>query len=110
MTAPAQIKIRHAAKRLEIGFEDGSAISLPAEFLRVQSPSAPGRAELVSGKRLVSIVGAEPIGNYALRLRFSDGHDTGVYSWDYLRQLDREYNIRWRRYLHLLEETGLSRE
>ncbi|MDD2705152.1 MAG: gamma-butyrobetaine hydroxylase-like domain-containing protein, partial [Acidocella sp.] len=94
----------------EIGFEDGSTISLPAEFLRVQSLSASGRAELVSGKRLVSIIAAEPIGNYALRLRFSDGHNTGVYSWDYLRQLDREYNIRWRRYLHLLEETGLSRE
>lgn len=110
MTAPTQIKIRYAPQQLEIDFEDGSAIMLPAEFLRVQAPFAPGEDGIIAGKRLISILAAEPTGNYALRLRFSDGHDTGIYSWDYLRQLSREHNIRWRRYLHLLEEAGLSRE
>jgi DUF971 family protein len=109
VSAPVQIKIRQAARRLELNFEDGSALSLPAEFLRVQAPGKAGQY-IIPGKKLVSILAAEPAGNYALRLKFSDGHDTGVYSWDYLRQLGREYNIRWRRYLHLLEETGQSRE
>jgi DUF971 family protein len=112
----SEIKLRRAENLLELSFEDGRAVSLPAEYLRVESPSAevqghgPGQHQLVARKKLVSITGIEPTGNYAIRLVFSDGHDTGIYSWDYLQQLGREYPIRWRRYLSLLEEAGLTRE
>ena len=110
MSEPAQISIRQAAKRLDLAYEDGSVLSFPAEFLRVQPPAGPGRAELVAGKRLVRILAAEPTGTCALRLTFSDGYDSGVYSWEYLRDLGREQQIRWRRYLHLLEHAGLGRD
>ncbi len=111
MNAPTHIRIRHGLRRLELEYEDGSALALPAEFLRVHYPVPPGTtAPLIAGKRLVGIRAAEPTGNYALRLRFSDGFETGVYSWTYLRDLGREYRIRWRRYLHRLEQAGLSRE
>ena len=116
MNSPTEIKLRRAENLLELSFEDGSALSLPAEYLRVESPSAevqghgPGQHQLVGGKKRVAITGIEPTGNYAIRLVFSDGHDTGIFTWDYLQQLGREHTIRWRRYLHLLEEAGLSRE
>jgi len=115
VSAVTEIKLRRSTNTLEISFEDGKLVSLAAEFLRVESPSAevqghgPGQAKLVAGKRDVAINGVEPTGNYAIRLIFSDGHDTGIYSWDLLRQLDREYAIRWRMYLHRLDEAGLSR-
>jgi DUF971 family protein len=101
---------------LALSFDDGTEASLPAELLRVESPSAevqghgPGQRVLVTGKRRVAITGVEPVGNYAVRLVFSDGHDSGIYSWEFLYQLGREQNIRWRRYLRLLEDAGLTRE
>src|ERR1700692_431042 len=116
MSSPTEIKLRRAENLLELKFEDGATLSLPVEYLRVESPSAevqghgPGERQLVAGKRRVAITGIEPTGNYAIRLIFSDGHDTGIFSWDYLQQLGREHTIRWRRYLHLLEEAGLNRD
>jgi DUF971 family protein len=109
------IKLRRAENLLELTFEDGLTIALPAELLRVESPSAEvqghaGQPTLVARKRHVAITAIEPTGNYAIRLIFSDGHDTGIFSWDYLHQLGREQSIRWRRYLHRLEEAGLTRD
>ncbi len=115
MNIVTEIKLRRSNNTLEISFEDGQMVTLAAEYLRVESPSAevqghgPGQAKLVAGKRLVAITGVEPTGNYAIRLTFSDGHDTGIFSWDFLRQLDREYSIRWRTYLYRLETAGLNR-
>lgn len=109
MSAPIGISIRRGAHRLELTYDDGSTVTLPAELLRVLAPAAAGQNPLIGGKRLVSLLAAEPVGNYALRLRFSDGFDSGIYSWDFLAELGREQNIRWRRYLRLLEDTGLSR-
>ena len=116
MTSPTQIKLRRADNLLEIRFEDGTEISLPAEYLRVHSPSAevqghgPGQQVLIARKKQVAITRIEPTGNYAIRLIFSDGHDTGIFSWDYLQRLGREQPIRWRRYLRLLEDAGLTRD
>lgn len=110
MIEPAQIKLRQAAKRLDLDYEDGSSFSFPAEFLRVQPPAGANAVALVVGKRLVQIVAAEPTGNCALRLKFSDGYESGLYSWAYLRELGREQQVRWRRYLHLLEQAGLERD
>ncbi len=116
MSVPAQIKLRRAENLLELSYADGSVLSLPAEYLRVESPSAevkghgPGQAKLVTGKKHVAISGVEPTGNYALRLSFSDGHDTGIFTWDYLEELGRDYTIRWRNYLRQLESAGASRE
>ncbi|OYV40608.1 MAG: hypothetical protein B7Z81_01890 [Acidocella sp. 20-61-6] len=116
MSSPTEIKLRRAENLLELRFEDGRVISLPAEYLRVESPSAevqghgPGQGVLVAGKRHVGITGIEPTGNYAIRLIFSDGHDTGIYSWALLQELAREQPIRWRRYLERLQEAGLARD
>lgn len=110
MSAPTGIRIRRGAHLLELTYEDGRIIALPAELLRVLAPMPPGQAVLVAGKKLVNLVAAEPVGTYALRLRFSDGFADSVYSWDFLHALGREQGIRWRRYLLLLEEAGLSRE
>jgi DUF971 family protein len=116
MSSPTEIKLRRAENLLDLRFDDGTVLSLPAEYLRVESPSAevqghsPAERQLVSGKRQVAITGIEPTGNYAIRLIFSDGHDTGIYSWDYLQRLGREYAIRWRHYLQQLEAAGLHRD
>ncbi len=116
MKSPTQIKLRRAENLLEITFEDGTQTSLAAEYLRVLSPSAevqghgPGQEVLVARKKNVAITGIEPTGNYAIRLIFSDGHDTGIFTWDYLHQLGQEHKIRWRHYLRLLEDAGLTRE
>ena len=113
---PTGIKIRRAEKTLEIAFDDGAAFSLPAEYLRVESPSAevqghgPGQKVLVAGRRHVGIADAEPVGNYAVRLIFDDLHDSGLYSWRYLYQLGAEREKRWAEYLAALEAAGLSRE
>jgi DUF971 family protein len=114
--SPTQIKLRRAENLLEISFEDGMEFSLPAEYLRVESPSAevqghtPAEKKLVARKKAVGITAVEPTGNYAVKLTFTDGHDTGIFTWDYLYQLGQEQKIRWRRYLRLLEDAGLSRE
>ncbi len=105
MSRPTDIKYRRAEKLLEVTFDDGALISLPAELLRVESPSAevqghrPEQKMLVTGKREVTITAIEPVGNYAIRLVFSDGHDTGIFSWDYLRLLHDKQSQLWPAYL-----------
>ena len=113
---PVQLRLIRAEKRLEIEFDDGKKFSLPAEYLRVESPSAevqghgPGQRTIVPGRIHVGIMELEPVGNYAVRIKFDDLHDTGIYSWDYLYQLGVEQPLRWRTYLAALREKGLSRE
>lgn len=110
-----EICIRRGTACLEVSFEDGSRVSLPAEYLRVESPSAevqghsPREKVLVGGKQDVNIDMVEPIGNYAIRIRFSDGHDTGLYSWAFLQQLAAEYGQRWEAYVEALAVRGLRR-
>ncbi len=116
MPMPTEIHLHRAERRLDVSFDDGSSASFPAEFLRVESPSAevqghsPGERQTVPGKRGVGIRTIEPVGHYAVRLMFDDGHDTGIYSWDYLHILAREQDRRWRSYLDALAAAGLSRE
>jgi DUF971 family protein len=111
-----EIRYISAEQRLEVGFEDGKTFSYPAELLRVESPSAevqghsPSQKQVVSGRRHVGIMEIEPVGNYAVCLRFDDLHDTGIYTWDYLYQLGAEQDEIWADYLAELEERGLSRD
>jgi DUF971 family protein len=113
---PVELRLKRAEKLLEISFDDGSRYALPAEYLRVESPSAevqghgPGQKTLVPGRAHVGIIGVEPVGNYAVRIVFDDLHDTGIYSWAYLQRLGAEYQQRWRDYLDALKAHGLSRE
>ena len=112
---PTEIRIRRSTRALELTFNDGTAASLPAEYLRVESPSAevrghaPDQKILVTGKQDVNIAAVEPIGNYAVRIRFTDGHDTGIYSWTFLKLLSLEHGQRWTHYLQQLEERGIVR-
>jgi DUF971 family protein len=112
---PTEIRLRKQSRRLEVSFEDGAAFSLPAEYLRVYSPSAevrghgPGSEVLQVGKESVGIVTVEPVGQYAVRLVFDDGHDTGLYSWDYLYELGAYQPARWQRYLERLAAAGHPR-
>jgi DUF971 family protein len=102
---PTEIKLRKASRVLEVNFEDGSHFELPFEYLRVHSPSAevkghgPGQEVLVLGKENVGIRAVEPVGQYAVKLVFDDGHDTGLYTWKYLHELGREHSTRWALYL-----------
>ena len=113
---PVELRLKKAEKLLEISFDDGSMFRLPAEYLRVESPSAevqghgPGQKTLVPGRAYVGIMGLEPVGNYAVRIIFDDLHDTGIYSWSYLHQLGVEHDKRWRAYVDGLAANGLSRE
>lgn len=113
---PVELRLKRAEKLLEVEFDDGKKFRLPAEYLRVESPSAevqghgPGQKTLVPGRAHVGIIGIEPIGNYAVRVTFDDLHDTGIYSWSYLYQLGVEHDARWREYLDGLAANGLSRE
>ena len=113
---PVELRLKKAEKLLEISFDDGSMFSLPAEYLRVESPSAEvqghgsGQRTLVPGRAHVGIIGLEPVGNYAVRIIFDDLHDTGIYSWSYLHQLGVEHDKRWRAYVDGLAANGLSRE
>ena len=115
MVRPTEIRLNRGERVLEITFDDGTRFRLPAEYLRVESPSAevqghgPGQRTIVAGKRAVGIVAIEPVGNYAIRLIFDDRHDTGIFSWDYLRTLGDEQEARWRAYLDALASRGLSR-
>jgi len=112
---PTEIKLHQASRILELVFSDGRAFRLPYEFLRVHSPSAevrghgPGQETLQTGKRDVTIDDIEPVGHYALRPKFSDGHDSGLYSWDYLYDLGERQDELWRRYLERLEAAGEQR-
>jgi DUF971 family protein len=114
--APTEIKLHQASRVLEISYADGARFSLPCEFLRVYSPSAevrghgPGQETLQTGKKDVTINEIEPVGSYAVRLVFSDGHDTGIYSWDLLYDLGQHQDELWNDYLRRLEEAGASRE
>ena len=113
---PTEIKLHQKSAELEVAFDNGHSFRMPCEFLRVYSPSAevrghgPGQETLQVGKKNVFIAGIEPVGNYAVVLRFSDGHDTGIYSWDYLYDLGTNQDALWRRYLERLAEAGASRE
>ncbi len=113
---PTELRLKQAEKRLEVDFDDGSKFALPAEYLRVESPSAevqghgPGEKTIIAGRRHVGILALEPVGNYAVRIRFDDLHDTGIYSWQYLYELGQEQHQRWTTYLAELEKRGLSRE
>lgn len=114
--AATEIRIRRGTASLEIAFDDGSRAVLPAEYLRVESPSAevqghaPHEKKTVAGKRDVNIAAVEPIGHYAIRIRFTDGHDTGIFSWAYLHRLAAEHAVRWEAYVEALQSKGLRRE
>lgn len=116
MTCATEIRLDRAEKRLEVSFTDGSTFSLPAEYLRVNSPSAevqghgPSERKLVFGRRHVGIIQLEPVGNYAVRIVFDDLHNTGIYSWAYLHELGREQDRRWQTYLDELADRRLSRD
>ena len=113
---PTELRLAKDRRSLAISFEDGASFTLPAEYLRVESPSAevqghnPDERITVGGKREVGIMEVNPVGNYAVRLVFDDLHSTGIYSWDYFHQLGREHDVRWARYLEELEAKKLSRE
>ena len=113
---PTEIRLRKQEKILEVDFDDGSHFALPAELLRVESPSAevqghgPGEKTLIAGRRHVGIMAVEPVGNYAVRIKFDDLHDTGIYSWRYLYNLGREKDRLWQAYLDALAARGLSRD
>lgn len=116
MPEATEIRLNRALRVLHVTFDDGATAELPAEYLRVESPSAevqghqPSERQTVGGKRMVGITAVEPVGNYAVRLVFDDLHDTGIYSWTYLYQLGREQERRWADYLAALAAAGLTRE
>jgi DUF971 family protein len=113
---PTEIKLHQTSRAMELSFADGTSFRLPYEFLRVYSPSAdvrghgPGQETLQVGKREVTIAELEPVGHYAVRPKFSDGHDTGIYSWDYLYDLGERQDELWQRYLARLAAAGASRD
>ena len=113
---PKEIRLKKAEKLLEIDFDDGSSFVYPAEYLRVESPSAevmghgPGQKQIVAGRRHVGILELEPVGHYAVRIKFDDLHDTGIFSWEYLYHLGESRETIWREYLDALSAKGLSRE
>ena len=113
---PSEIRLKAEEKTLEVDFDDGSRFSYPAEYLRVESPSAevqghgPGEQSIVSGRRGIGIVGLQPVGNYAVRIKFEDGHDSGIFSWETLYRLGAHQAILWQCYLEDLESAGLSRD
>jgi DUF971 family protein len=113
---PVELRLKRAEKRLDIEFDDGKRFSLPAEYLRVESPSAevqghgPGEKIIIAERAHVGILDLEPVGNYAVRIKFDDLHDTGIFSWEYLYRLGLEHDKRWRDYLAAVAARGLSRE
>ena len=113
---PTEVKLHQTSRVLEIAFSDGRHFRLPYEFLRVHSPSAevrghgPGQEVLQVGKRNVTVTSVEPVGHYALRPQFSDGHDSGIYSWEYLYDLGERQDELWQRYLERLAKAGASRD
>ena len=112
---PEEIRLNSGKNELRVSFEGGRSFDYIAEYLRVMSPSAevqghsPEQRVTVPGKQDVLIKALEPIGNYAVRIIFDDGHDTGLFSWDYLHELGVTHNTRWREYLDELKAKGLSR-
>ncbi|MBD0416164.1 gamma-butyrobetaine hydroxylase-like domain-containing protein [Oryzicola mucosus] len=116
MIPPKELRVSKDRRTLTVTFPDHAPVELPAEFLRVLSPSAevqghsPEQRVTVPGKRMVSIFKIEPVGNYAVRITFDDGHDTGIFTWSYLHTLSHEKQERWTSYLDELEGKGLSRD
>lgn len=115
MPVPTDITLRRRSRTLEIAYDDGARFSLPCEYLRVYSPSAevrghgPGQEVLQVGKESVGISRVEPVGEYALRLHFDDGHDSGLFTWDYLYELGSQHDAYWQQYLTRLEKAGHQR-
>ena len=115
MSVPTEIRLDRAARVLHVTYGDGARFALPAEYLRVESPSAevqghgPGQRVILGGKENVAVTAVEPVGHYAVRLVFDDRHDSGIFSWDYLRELGQEHDRRWPAYLTALAARGLSR-
>ncbi len=113
---PTEIKLHQQSRILEVAFSNGDRFEFPCEYLRVYSPSAevrghgPGQETLQVGKKNVEIKNIEPVGHYAVVLAFSDGHDSGIYSWDYLHDLGRHQEAYWKAYLLRMEQAGASRE
>lgn len=112
---PTEIRLHQQSRVLELAYENGERFRLPCEYLRVFSPSAevrghgPGQEVLQTGKEDVNIVGIEPVGNYAVKLVFSDGHDTGIYDWHYLYRMGENQAASWQDYLDRLAEAGHQR-
>jgi DUF971 family protein len=113
---PVEILLHQRSRQLEVHFDDGSEFVLPCEYLRVYSPSAevqghgPGQRNLPIGKERVNITAIEPVGNYAVKLVFDDGHNTGLYSWAYLYELGQQFDRRWFDYLDELKRLGYQRK
>ena len=113
---PTLITVHQQSRVLEVGFADGAQFRIPFELMRVHSPSAevqghgPGQEVLQTGKREVGLMGLAPIGNYAVQPSFSDGHDTGIFSWDYLYFLGSQQDELWRKYEARLRDAGMSRD
>jgi DUF971 family protein len=115
MATPVEIKLNRAERNLFVRFDDGGEFTYSAEYLRVESPSAevqghrPSDRVFIGGKSRVGITTIEPVGNYAIKIEFDDGHDTGIFSWDVLQTLAIEHDTRWSVYLDRLQSRGLSR-
>jgi DUF971 family protein len=113
---PTEINLHQGSRVLDVAFDDGRSFSLPVEYLRVYSPSAevrghgPGQEVLQAGKREVNVSAIEPVGMYAVKLVFTDGHDTGIYSWEYLYELGLKQESNWKSYLARLAQAGKSRD
>jgi DUF971 family protein len=113
---PTEITLHKKSRTMEIAFDDGAIYKLPFEFLRVHSPSAevrghgPGQGVLQTGKEDVNLLQVEPVGSYAVKLSFDDGHDSGLYSWDYLYSLGKNQDTLWQEYLFQIEEMVASRD
>ena len=114
--APTALTLHQASRVMEIGFDTGETFRLPFELLRVYSPSAevqghgPGQEVLQTGKREVGVTGLQQVGHYAVQPTFSDGHETGIFSWDYLYKLGSQQDTLWQRFLQRLEEAGMQRD
>jgi len=115
-SAPTEIRLRRRSRVVEVAFGDGTRYSLSFEYLRTHSPSAevqghgPGQDVLQIAKEQVTVSAIEPVGQYAVRLVFDDGHDTGLYTWQYLRELGRDFDAKWARYLSRLDGIGYVRK
>ncbi|MFT3813943.1 MAG: DUF971 domain-containing protein [Acidovorax sp.] len=113
---PTALTVHQQSRVLEVAFDDGAVFRIPFELLRVCSPSAevqghgPGQEVLQTGKRHVTLTALEPVGHYAVKPTFSDGHDSGIYTWAYLHELGRDQEALWARYLQRLADTGVDRD
>ena len=113
---PTEIRVKKDEKILEVDFDDGRTFAFPAELLRVESPSAevqghgPGEKKIISGRKHVGIMEVEPVGNYAISIKFDDLHDSGIWAWDTLYEMGQNQDAIWTEYLDNIEKLGLSRE